>query len=391
MATARGSLELESEMMPQDPSPWVIRSAAWLLIAMFCSALLGAIFIRLPETVSCAYVLVPEGGADPIQSPRAAVVSKVCVAEGQSVTAGTELFVLRSEELRGLDTQLRTLSEDLQTREANLARSEASYVSQLEIKRAEIEQAESEVKFREKHAATSRDLVARLERISAGGGISQVELMTRQLALSESEKDQSVAQRTLQQVILDLRRMETERSRQRGEEEVEIAKLKVRIAALKADLENAQQNLLSIPAPYDAVVLSLAQRNAGSVVQNGQELCQLAPLESKPRARLALNESSLSRLAVGQRVRLFFEAYPYQRYGAASAKLGWISPSTIASAEGPHFVALASLDQNGFKVRGQPHPLRVGMRGEARVVVGRRAIIEYAFEPLRKLREGMRE
>ena len=34
--------------------------------------------------------------------------------------------------------------------------------------------------------------------------------------------------------------------------------------------------------------------------------------------------------------------------------------------------------------------MRVGMRGEARIVVGSRALIEYAFEPVRQLRENMR-
>ena len=71
----RGSSEeAESEMLPQDPPPWFIRSLAWLLIAMFGVALLAAVLVSLPETVTCPFVLVPENGADPIQSPRLAVV-----------------------------------------------------------------------------------------------------------------------------------------------------------------------------------------------------------------------------------------------------------------------------------------------------------------------------
>jgi multidrug efflux pump subunit AcrA (membrane-fusion protein) len=146
-----------------------------------------------------------------------------------------------------------------------------------------------------------------------------------------------------------------------------------------------------VRAPYDAVVISLAQRNAGSVVQNGQELCQLAPTNAKPRARLTLAEAGLPKLAIGQRVRFFFDAFPYQRYGAVNAKLDWISPSTVSSTEGPHFVALASLDQASMPSRRHPLSLRVGMGGQARIVVGQRTMIEYAFEPIRQLRENMRE
>jgi multidrug resistance efflux pump len=388
--TQRPSIETESEMLPQDPPPWFVRSAAWLLIAMFAVALLAAIVVRLPETVTCPFVLVPSQGADPIQSPRPAVVNQVCVTEGQEVKMGAPLFVLRSDEIRGWDTQSRTLAEDLRSHQESLAKTDTAYASQLEIKIAEIAQAESEVKFREKHAATSRDLVARMEKLSKNGGIAQVELIKYRLEAAESEKDLSVAQRTLQQVNFDRERIQTEHARRRNEDAAEIEKLKVRLAAVKGDMENSALNLLTVRAPYDAVVISLAQRNAGSVVQNGQELCQLAPKNGKPHARLTLSEAGLPKLTVGQRVRFFFDAFPYQRYGAVNAKLDWISPSGIASAAGPHFVALASLDSADTSSRKRPLPLRVGMGGQARIMVGERTLIEYAFEPIRQLRENMR-
>ena len=304
--------------------------------------------------------------------------------------AGAELFVLRSDEIRGLDTQNRSLIEDLHEREASLEKSDSAFTAQMEIKDAEIAQADTEVKFRERHSTTNRELVERMERLSENGGISQVELLRLRLDLAESEKNQSVAQRTLQQVTLERRRMEMDRSRQRGQDVAEIEKFRYRLSALKTDLQNSEQNMLSLRAPYDAVVISVAQRNAGSVVQNGQELCQLARLDAKPRARLLLAESGLPKLAVGQRVRFFFEAFPYQRYGAVNAKLDWISPSVVNSAEGPRFVALASFDETQ-NPRKKPLPVRVGMRGEARVVVGRRTMIEYAFEPVRQMRENARE
>ncbi len=33
--TQRGSLDAESEMLPQEPPPWIIRSTAWLLLGAF--------------------------------------------------------------------------------------------------------------------------------------------------------------------------------------------------------------------------------------------------------------------------------------------------------------------------------------------------------------------
>ena len=212
------------------------------------------------------------------------------------------------------------------------------------------------------------------------------------LDLAESEKDLSVAQRTLQQVTLDRERMETEHARQRVEQRSEIEKLRLHIGALKTDLQNAQQNLLTIRSPYDGVIISMDERTAGSVVQQGQVLCQIAPKDAKPRARMTLNQAGLPKLIVTQRVRYFFEAYPYQRYGTVTGKLDWISPSAVTTSDGSHFTALGSLDRYDIASRaGTVLPLRVGMRGDVHIIVGGRTMIEYAFEPIRQLRENMKQ
>lgn len=385
----RGTSEAESEMLPQDPPPWFVRSIAWLLISIFGVAFLAAVLIQLPETVTCPFLLVPAEGADPIQSPRLAVVSRVSVTVGQTVKAGDPLYVLRSDEIRGWGTEEQTLGEDLRTHQEGLAKADAAHTSALEIKHAEISQAESEVVFREKHAASSRELLTRLEKLSSTGGISLVEVLQHRLEAAESEKDLSVAQRTLEQVKLERQQMEAEYARTRAENLAEIEKYKVRLNALHGDLEDSRQNLLAIRAPYAGMVIAQAQQNAGSVVQNGQELCQLARTDAKPRAQLTLSESGLPKLASGQRVRLFFDAFPYQRYGAVNAKLDWISPSAVSTTAGQHFVGLASLDPTELSKKNHL-ALRVGMGGQARVVVGRRTMIEYAFEPIRQLRENMR-
>jgi multidrug efflux pump subunit AcrA (membrane-fusion protein) len=385
-------MDAESEMLPQQPPSWIIRWTGWLLLAAFLFALIIAIVVRLPETVQCQFILVPATGADPVQSPRQATISHVAVDEGEPVKSGQELFVLRSDEIRGWDTQFRTLTEDLHTKEQSLIDYQKAYVAQLGIKNAEIEQAKSEVKFRENHASASRDLVTRMEKLAKLGGESEIDLVKLKLDLAGSEKDLSVAQRTLQQVNFDRERMERDHARESGEQQAEIEKLKMRIGALKTDLENTQQNLLIVRSPYDGVVISVDQRSVGSFVQQGQVLCQLAPKDAKPRARMALNEAGVPKLTVAQRVRYFFEAFPYQRYGTITGKLDWISPSAVTTADGSHFVALGSLDRYEISPGpGQVLPLRVGMRGQAHIIVGGRTLIEYAFEPIRQLRESMKQ
>ena len=59
------SLDIESDMMPQDPPPWIIRWTAWLLLGFLFFAFVIACILKLPETVHCSFVLVPATGADP--------------------------------------------------------------------------------------------------------------------------------------------------------------------------------------------------------------------------------------------------------------------------------------------------------------------------------------
>ena len=377
----------DGEMLRPDPPPLIVRSIAWLMIAIFVVVFLASVLVHLPETVRCSFVLVPEHGADPIQAPLLALVQAVKVTEGQEVPAGTELFVLRSDEIRSWQTQLRTAEEDLRNVQTRTTKTEEYYNSQVAIKKQEIQSAQRDVVFREKHLATARDVLDRHQKLANERLVSEIEMLEFRLAAEESEKDLSVAQRQVEQLSLQQQELDTERARQRGDEQSEIEKLKVRIEALKRQSENCVEDQMSIRAPYNAVVISLAHRNRGGVVQNGAELCQLARAEGDPRARLLLDEAGVPKLASGQKVRLFFDAFPYQRYGTIMGKLEWISPATVNSPEGPRFVGRASLDQTAFRTRGQERPLRVGMKGEARLVTGTRTLVEYAFEPLRQLRE----
>jgi len=374
-------------MLRPDLPPQLIRWIAWLLLAMFVVLFLASALVHIPETVRCSFVLVPANGADPIQSALLALVQAVKVTEGQEVPAGTELFVLRSDEIRAWQTQLQTAEEDLRNLQARTGKMEEYYNGQLAIKKQEIQSAERDVVFRETHLATARDVLDRNQKLADEKLVSQIEMLEYRLAAAESEKDLNVAQRRIEHIALERQALDTERARQRADEQSEAEKLKVRIGALRRQLYNCAGDVMSIRAAYHAAVISLTHRNPGGVVQNGAELCQLARADGEPRVRLLLQEAGVPKLAPGQKLRLFFDAFPYQRYGTITGKLEWISPAAVSSPEGQRFTGRATLDQTAFRTRGQERPLRVGMKGEARLMVGTRTLIEYAFEPLRQLRE----
>ena len=383
-------METESPILPQDPPSWLLRLIAWLLCTIAAAAALAAVFVQLPESVRCPFVLVSQTGAESLLAPIQGLLTEVKVEEGAEVARGATLFVLRSDEIRNWQTQLLTGREDLRALQARGVKLEEIHLAQLAIKNTQIVQIEREVAFREKHLATNRDFLASMEALDAKVGLGKIEMLNHRLNLAGSEKDLLIAQKSVQQNSLEIEQLKTERGRQRIDEQAESEKLRIRLAALAQQLENCEGDLMFIRAPFDAVVVALDRRSGGNLVRAGDSLGQLARRDEQPHARLRLNESALARLQAGQRVRFFFEAFPYQRYGSVTGQLDWITPAAVSARDTSQFMAVASLDQTTLRGAGKTLPLRVGMKGEARILVGRRTLVEHIFEPIRQLRENLR-
>jgi len=380
---ATDPLDRESGLLPKDVPARVARWTGWLLLVLAVAVAAFAIAFRLPETVVAPFVLVPAEGVDPLRATLAGELAVVRVRAGQSVQAGAELFQIRSDDIRNGHARLRQATEDARALAERARKLDDSAVTELAIKDAEIAQAERELGFRDQHLTLARDLLGRAERLAADGLISQVELLSHQLAAEESEKDRVLTEKLRQQLALQRQDRVTARARARTDEQAEAEKLRVQIAALREQLADSAGDVRSVRAPYDAVVLSVLQRTPGSVVATGAELCQLARLDARPRAQLTLPETGVARLRVGQPVRLFLAAFPFQRHGAARASIAWISPAAVNTAGAPGFLALADFPLDATNAL----PLRVGMNGEARILVGRRTLLDRLLEPMRALRE----
>ena len=66
-----------------------------------------------------------------------------------------------------------------------------------------------------------------------------------------------------------------------------------------------------------------------------------------------------------------------------------VSPASVTTDGPTAFRAHVEIADTVIRVDGHLRPLLAGMTGQAEVVVGRRPLIAYAFEPLRQLRENL--
>ena len=161
----------------------------------------------------------------------------------------------------------------------------------------------------------------------------------------------------------------------------------------KAEL---RRSMVVLTAPTDAVVLEVAARSVGSVVREAEALFTLVPLDAVLEAELTIAPADVGRLAVGQRVRVKFDAFPYQEHGSADGHLRTISegafPRDRENSGETAYRGRVTLDD--LNLRGVPTPIRLmpGMTLMGEAEVGRRNLLAYfAYPLLRGLDESLRE
>ena len=392
--------------LDDEPPHWAARGLTYLLILLVATAGVGAVAIRVPETVSGTFALVPVRGTDPIRSARDGVLEEVRVREGQAVEKGTPLFVIRSQPVGDRFADLETMAAQREGAEQRLANEGRRHRSQRLANheaaaklRARMDHLARIVPLKERQLASARELAERYREGFEGEAISYVEYARAQtdvdrlaVEVEQTRAERSEVAAVLEQLEHEMRAGEAEFAElERGLRE-EMEKAEIRIAALDEGLGGGRGGQLVVTAPCTGTLLRLAVRRGGAVVQEGDRLGELACGGEGLQVELALPQAGVALVRPGQRVKLLYDAFPYQRYGVRYGTLRWISPTALAEAgagEERTFRALADTPDEAVRVRGRLEPLRPGMGGKADVLVGRRSLVSYAFEPLRQLRESV--
>ncbi len=176
-----------------------------------------------------------------------------------------------------------------------------------------------------------------------------------------------------------------------GEIERELASLE------EASAENEAKRTVVIRAPEDGVVTAVLAAK-GHSVSPGSALASLLPADAKLQAQLFAPSSAVGFVRAEQKVQLRYQAFPYQKFGhhkgevldvsrtplQATELAGLPLPESLKGAPSaePLYRITVVLDQQAVQAYGQAVPLAAGMRLDADVLLDRRRLIEWIFEPL---------
>lgn len=377
--------------------------------ALAMAAALAAFFIAGEYTRKARVegVLAPEQGVAKIVAQQSGIVESVAVHEGDEVARDAPLLALgdgresaRREDIAGAVAQrLAERQEALGRQRKSTAGAMRSERSALRQRRAglarELEQLDTEIATQTARAALTARGVERARALEDVGFVSRAALdRERDAAFEQQSRLQGLRRARLAlERDLDAVRFDEEASRERGR--AQLAAIDLQHAAVDQErLEHELQYRASIVAPAAGTVATVLVE-PGQMVVPGMALATIIPRPARLEAHLFSPSRSIGFVRAGQEVLVRYVAYPHQKFGAYGARVVAISRNPMTAAElgfvppdgsrEPLYRIKAALDSQTVLAYGRPQPLQAGMQVEADILLDRRRLIEWIFEPLLSL------
>lgn len=346
--------------------------------------------------------VVPEGGLIRVTAQQGGIIEKLSVAEGDQVAAGEALAELR-------------LSTDLEDGSAGLAL-QKQLKNQIEAVRAQAEAEREKLQAQEVSLKAQRDgMLRELDQSRA-----RVESMAERLTLIEADakrvrkiadrgyaskknvEESAMAVLSAQQELDALRSSVMATERQIGDVEAQLKTLPLSIRAAEAQARASEAQLaqqgteLAVRDVYRAGA-TVAGRVVAVPVSRGQTvppqsvIAVLTPEGSTLEAELYVPSRSAGFITPGQEVQLMYQAFPYQKFGAANGTVRSVSRTVLAPGEvaipgleinEPVFRVKVGMESDSVQAYGQAIPVQPGMLLSAGIVIDRRTLVEWLLDPI---------
>ncbi len=144
-------------------------------------------------------------------------------------------------------------------------------------------------------------------------------------------------------------------------------------------------------APRDGIVSTVLPK-PGQMVSTGQPLLAILPIGSTLQAQLLVPSRAVGFIDPGSRVVLRYEAYPYQKFGQQYGEVTDVSRSALGASDiaaligqqgqQPLYRVQVKLDKPFVLAYGKREALKPGMALQADILMDRRSLLEWVFEPL---------
>jgi len=293
----------------------------------------------------------------------------------------------RGFKMEGYAQKISSLQSQIQKAMGDVGayRERVKVASELESKRMELEKLQVGSQINRLAATDSRLEVQR----GLDGAIATVTQGARDIAAMQAERD-GYDQNWRSQVIQDL----TDQGRKLSDARENLSKAARR------------RQLVELRADQDSVVLNIAKVSTGSVLQSGEQLMSLTPLDAPLEVEVNVPGSESGFVHPGNPVTIKFEAFPSTQYGDAEGAVRFVSPDSFVSDPDQKQRGVQQQSQTGaafYRARIAIHEVKLhdtppnfhvvpGMPVTADVKVGKRTVLSYLFSRVLPIAmDGMRE
>jgi len=391
----------------------VVRESGFVSYGAYLLPLLAVPFVV--STLFWSYARVQQApgwltttqGLVQVRALRAGTIEKLPVSEGDRVAAGAIVAVVRVEEaqpalgetpeaalLSFVSVQQQRLDKQIDLARQRGVTESARRREQLSALRKELRELDSQLARQAAIvSATWRDVEA-AEKLAEKGFSTGREQRNRRALWSEQARDQASLRQQRVALMGRIASSEADLERLPMDLESEIAKLesdRAELAQRAAEIEGRRR--YSLVAPIAGRIASLNVRG-GYAVDQQRSILTIVPEGAALEAELFLPSSASAFVKAGQDVRLLYDAFPYQRFGAGSGRIVQVSQSSIAAKDAPQPLALnepvyvvrVALNDPFVVAFGENVALKPGMTLRANVLLEERSIFEWIFEPIYAVR-----
>jgi membrane fusion protein len=339
----------------------------------------GAARILIPDPGRVAELLIKEG--DEVQA--GAPIARITYDRSTAETSATELASRRAL-LEREQQQLKELGEQ----------QVAQVKKRMKDLEGELAQADREIKLQEERVRSAREQAARFQQLAREKFVSDLVARQKLDEVTDQEIKLQALRRTRSQVDRDLSaaRMEEPSIQLRSRGQVDqvarqLSELQESLAGAEARRETV------IKAPVSGTVTNIAVVQGQSVPAD-TPLATVLPRGSGLHVELLVPSRAIGFIQKGQQVVLRYEAFPHERFGQYKGVVAEISRNVWSPGEKigpltvkePVYRVDVKLERQSVAALGAEVALRPGMLVNADILLERRTLLEWLFEPVLQLR-----
>ncbi|WP_213947485.1 HlyD family efflux transporter periplasmic adaptor subunit [Luteibacter sp. dw_328] len=380
---------------------WVV---AALSVALGTSVLAFLFFAHYTRRETVSGVLIPDAGLMNVVAVAPGTLVSLRVHSGQRVKAGDILLEISSDRdsaslgsagdrlAAELQRQRAGLESDLANQRHLVADRVAAIDDRLRSLRSQSSDLDAQIVVQQRLVKSGDELLEKIRPLAGRGYVSAVQIQQQEASVLEAQSRYRELTRQRSALGQDINAATSERAQLPMQDLTDRNDTERRLADVaQAMTRNEVDRGVVLRAPHDGVISALLGR-PGQPVLAGQTMLTILPDGAALVARLLVPSRAIGFVETKHRVVLRYQAFPYQKFGLQYGRVIEVSRSALSPSEvstmadlktdEPMYTVQVGLDRQAIAVNGHDEMVRPGMAVDADILMERRRLAEWVFEPL---------